>query len=55
MDVRGTYTVLAVCDILDLLTPELTDGVAGFLLSCQTYEGKATHCDTGIAYYTIGY
>lgn len=39
VDVRGTYTVLAVCSILDLLTPELISNVAEYLLSCQTYEG----------------
>jgi prenyltransferase beta subunit len=39
VDVRGTYTVVAVASLLNLLTPELTEGVAAFALSCQTYEG----------------
>ena len=45
---RGTYTALAVCDILDLLTPELTEGVAEFLLSCQTYEGMGARVEHSI-------
>jgi protein farnesyltransferase subunit beta len=39
VDVRGTYTVLAVAKLLNITTPELTEGTVGFLLSCQTYEG----------------
>jgi len=39
VDTRGTYTILAVARILNLLTPELTAGVADYLCSCQTYEG----------------
>jgi len=39
VDSRGTYTVVAVARILNILTPELTNGTADFLLRCQTYEG----------------
>jgi protein farnesyltransferase subunit beta len=39
VDTRGTYTVLAIARILNILTAELTEGVAEYLLSCQTYEG----------------
>lgn len=39
VDSRGTYTILAIARLLNLLTPELVDGVADFLLRCQTYEG----------------
>jgi protein farnesyltransferase subunit beta len=39
VDARGAYTVLAVADLLGILTSELTDNSAEFLLSCQTYEG----------------
>lgn len=39
VDTRGTYTALAVARILNILTPELTEGVAEYLLACQTYEG----------------
>eukprot|EP01034_Spumella_vulgaris_P022491 gene22491-28619_t len=39
VDSRSTYTVISVARILGLLTPELTDGVADYLLKCQTYEG----------------
>ena len=35
----GTYCLLAVATLLDLLTTELVRGVAGFVRSCQTYEG----------------
>eukprot|EP00899_Mesostigma_viride_P002321 jgi/Mesvir1/1208/Mv17695-RA.2 len=39
VDVRGCYTALAVAHILNMLTPELTDGVSTFVRRCQTYEG----------------
>ena len=39
VDSRGTYTILAIARILNVLTPELVIGVAEFLLNCQTYEG----------------
>lgn len=39
MDVRATYTVIAIADLLNLLTPVLTNNVDKFLLRCQTYEG----------------
>lgn len=35
MDVRGTYTVLAIATLLNIATPELTAGCADFLLACQ--------------------
>ncbi len=39
VDSRSTYTVIAIASLLNLLTPELTAGVAEYLLSCQSYEG----------------
>ncbi|EPQ53792.1 terpenoid cyclases/Protein prenyltransferase [Gloeophyllum trabeum ATCC 11539] len=39
VDVRGIYCMLVVATLLDLLTPELVEGTAAFLASCQTYEG----------------
>ena len=39
VDVRGTYTAIAVAALTNVLTPELTAGVAAYAASCQTYEG----------------
>lgn len=39
VDVRGTYTAIAVASLLNILTPELVYGVAEYILSTQTYEG----------------
>ena len=39
VDSRGTYTVIAIARILNILTEQLIDGVANYLLQCQTYEG----------------
>jgi len=39
IDVRGCYCVLATAKLLNILTPELSSGVAEFIASCQTYEG----------------
>ena len=39
VDCRGTYTVLAIARITNILTSELTEGVAEYLLTCQSYEG----------------
>jgi protein farnesyltransferase subunit beta len=39
LDCRGTYCFVAIAKLLNILTPELAEGVAEFLLSCQTYEG----------------
>ncbi|KAH9474984.1 Protein farnesyltransferase subunit beta [Psilocybe cubensis] len=39
VDVRGIYCLLMVATFLDLLTPELVEGTASFVASCQTYEG----------------
>mmetsp|Transcript_3649 Transcript_3649/g.5447 ORF Transcript_3649/g.5447 Transcript_3649/m.5447 type:complete len:450 (-) Transcript_3649:495-1844(-) len=39
VDVRGTYTVLAMCTMLNIITDELTEGVAEYAAACQTYEG----------------
>ncbi|OCF35551.1 protein farnesyltransferase subunit beta [Kwoniella heveanensis BCC8398] len=39
VDVRGTYCLLVVATLLDLLTPELLYNVDHFLAACQTYEG----------------
>jgi len=39
IDVRGCYCVLATAKLLNILTPELTAGVAEFIASCQTHDG----------------
>jgi protein farnesyltransferase subunit beta len=39
VDVRGIYCLLCVAIMLDIVTPELVEGTAGFIASCQTYEG----------------
>lgn len=39
VDVRGTYLVLAVATLLNILTPDLARGAADFVARCQTYEG----------------
>ena len=39
VDVRGTYTVVAIARLLNLLTPELIEGVAEWVVGCQSYEG----------------
>ncbi|KAI8833214.1 terpenoid cyclases/protein prenyltransferase alpha-alpha toroid [Chytridium lagenaria] len=39
VDVRGSYCAISVAKMLNLLTPQLTDGVAAYIAKCQTYEG----------------
>ncbi|PPQ69089.1 hypothetical protein CVT24_000133 [Panaeolus cyanescens] len=39
VDVRGIYCLLVTATLLNLLTPELVEGTASFIASCQTYEG----------------
>ncbi|CAK5263324.1 unnamed protein product [Mycena citricolor] len=39
VDVRGVYCLLVTATLLDILTPELVEGTAAFVASCQTYEG----------------
>ncbi|KAJ7629407.1 terpenoid cyclases/protein prenyltransferase alpha-alpha toroid [Mycena polygramma] len=39
VDVRGIYCLLVTATLLDIITPELVEGTAGFVASCQTYEG----------------
>ncbi|KAF8268712.1 terpenoid cyclases/Protein prenyltransferase [Lactarius quietus] len=39
VDVRGIYCLLVVAHLLDIVTPELVEGTAAFIASCQTYEG----------------
>jgi protein farnesyltransferase subunit beta len=36
---RGTYCLLVVATLLDILTPELLHNVDKFISGCQTYEG----------------
>ena len=35
----GIYCLLTVATLLDIITPELVEGTASFIASCQTYEG----------------
>ncbi|KAF7290563.1 Protein farnesyltransferase subunit beta [Mycena indigotica] len=39
VDTRGIYCLLVVATLLDIITPELVEGTAHFIASCQTYEG----------------
>jgi len=39
VDTRAAYTVLCVASLLNILTPELTQGTATWIASCQTFEG----------------
>lgn len=39
VDVRGTYCLLCVAILLNLVTPELISGTGEFIASLQTYEG----------------
>jgi protein farnesyltransferase subunit beta len=39
VDVRGLYCLLVTATLLDLLTPELLEGVPEFIVACQSYEG----------------
>lgn len=36
---RGTYCLLVVATLLDIITPELIHNVDKFIAACQTYEG----------------
>jgi protein farnesyltransferase subunit beta len=36
---RGTYCLLVVATLLDIITPELIRNVDKFIAACQTYEG----------------
>jgi len=38
-DSRSTFTVICVARLLNILTEELVEGTAEYLLRCQTYEG----------------
>jgi protein farnesyltransferase subunit beta len=39
IDVRGLYCLLVTATVLNLLTPELLEGVPGFIAVCQSFEG----------------
>lgn len=39
VDIRGIYALLVVSILLDILTPELIEGIPSFIASTQTYEG----------------
>ena len=39
IDVRASYCVVAVAKLLGILRPSLTEGLAQYVISCQTYEG----------------
>lgn len=38
-DTRAVYCALSIASLLNILTPELIDGVGGFIKRCQTFEG----------------
>lgn len=39
IDVRGCYTVMSISKMLNIMTPELLEGVGEHIGRCQTYEG----------------
>ncbi|KAJ1941342.1 CAAX farnesyltransferase (FTase) subunit beta [Linderina macrospora] len=39
VDVRGTYCALVIASLLNIMTPEVTEGCAEFIAKCQTWEG----------------
>lgn len=39
IDIRGSYCALSVAILLNIITPELVDGVAEFIVLCQNFEG----------------
>lgn len=39
VDTRGTYCAIAIASMLNIMTPQLAEGVAEYVASCQTYEG----------------
>ena len=39
IDVRGLYCLLVTATLLNILTPELLEGVPEFIVACQSYEG----------------
>ena len=50
IDMRGVYCALVVADILNIMDDELTNGMAEFITSCQTYEGGITCIPYGEAH-----
>lgn len=44
VDIRGAYCALSVASITDIMTNELADNVAEWIVSCQTYEGGFAGC-----------
>ncbi|QLL30478.1 hypothetical protein HG536_0A02950 [Torulaspora globosa] len=46
-DTRGVYCALSIASLLNILTDELCEGVANFLVRCQTYEGGFGGCPHG--------
>lgn len=43
-DTRGVYCALSVASMLNIMTPELCEGVLEYLINCQTYEGGFGGC-----------
>ncbi|KAJ3253874.1 hypothetical protein HK103_007674 [Boothiomyces macroporosus] len=39
VDIRGSYCAINVAVLLNMMTPELIEGVPEFIAKCQTYEG----------------
>lgn len=44
VDIRGAYCALSVASMTDILTKDLTDNTAEWIVSCQTYEGGFAGC-----------
>lgn len=43
-DTRGVYCALSVASMLNIMTPELCEGVLDYIIRCQTYEGGFGGC-----------
>jgi protein farnesyltransferase subunit beta len=39
IDIRGTYCALNVASLVNILTPELVEGVATFITFSQSFDG----------------
>nr|XP_023014805.1 protein farnesyltransferase subunit beta [Leptinotarsa decemlineata] len=44
VDIRGAYCALSVASLAGVMTPELFDRTAEWIVSCQTYEGGFSGC-----------
>lgn len=48
VDIRGVYCLLAVANLLGIMTEELVEGTREWVKSCQTYEGGFASAAIGV-------